>query len=1400
MNTRQKRMLGAWCGATAVALVAIAGFVWSRWASPTDIAFVNYPEYMLAPLMDQEFPSSIRPHAVKWTDKSGDELSRYSMVIFFGMGLNFTDEQTAIIKSLRDKPIYTTASTRQETALNTLTEAQTTALTSYLGNLDKENFRSMLAFIRRDIDGKRLFAPAPPPAKAAVSNRFFHADGPKDFKSVTEYLQWYRDEGNWKDGAPLVCLMAGMSGADCGTLLAALESKGLNVIGVNGMSRQLPPDVVPDAIVCYHHGRFSMMDPDGGVKYLKDNNILLFSPISVGQDYREFLKDQRGMTGGILSQSIIMPEFDGGVAPYVTAALYPNKRGLLAYKPIPDRIDKYATLIAKTLALRRKPNFEKRIAIIYYKGPGKNAMEAGGLEVGPSLLNTLRTLKAAGYDTGELPEDASVLEKMVQERGAVFGDYAKGAQADFLANHREPVVIRREEYREWCLKNMYEDLWLDLEKAHGAFPEEMRLGCLRFGKVILMPQGAAGTGESEETVVHGVKQLPPHSYIAAYMYLKHGYEADALMHFGTHGSLEFTPWKQVALSSYDWPDILMGCMPHYYLYVISNIGEAVIAKRRSYATMLSHLTAPFMNAEINGPLLELDEKMHHYETADNPMLKAEYAKGIVAAAKALHIDTDLKLTLDEETLTDEQFRRIHEHLHEIELTKVNRGVYVIGRPYSAEEADETARLMTIDAVADRLFQEDIKAGKVTESQKDDRIWFDREYLSRARTAIEEAFRKANDYSGQVSVQEAETHPAKPKEASAMPPSGMPSKMREAIERRGGMMKPEEMPPAMREAMKRMGLDPDKALVEMQQAMAKGDGGAGQGRTGGVPPMGGTGRRGMGNTEPVPSTKPAEEIAVESRQALLDSTQRELDAMLKALGGGYMEAGPGGDPVGNPESVPTGKNLYGINPERTPTRESFQVGKKLAEALIEAKRKSAGVYPKKVAFSLWGGEFIRTQGTNIGEILWLLGVEPIWDTRGRVQDVRLVPMEKLNRPRIDVVVQTSGQFRGVATSRMRLIDKAVKLAAQADDGSQENYVREGSLLMARSLTKSGMSPAQARELADSRIFGGADGNFGTGIQGGIQSSDQWSSTDTLAEQYIRNMGAIYTEGHWGENHGLLFRAALKNTDTVVQSRSSNTWGPLSLDHVYEFTGGISMAVRSVTGKEADAYFNDLRTPGRARIQEAGEAVMVEARSTVLNEKYLKEMMEEGPGAASSFAAVLQNTFGWETTRPGMIDDHLWEDYKSVFLDDSLNLGMKEYFEGKNPYALQEMTGVMLEAIRKGFWKASPETAREIARRHGELVEIYGAGCSGYVCDNTEVQKAVAKQIDNPAKYQAEIRRIREAAPGSRRTSEVTGQRMKRQDERENRKEVSSSRRAITIWSILCVCVAALFFGGRRRRKR
>lgn len=1344
--------------ALIVAAAAILFGLYQRYGSDTRVAFVNYPEYMLAPLLDQKLNPAIEVIPVKWTETSGEELKNYDMVVFFGMGLNFTEKQQEILSKLR-KPLYVTASTRTETALNTLTDKQRDEIADYLDNGGKENFKRMLDYIRYEVDGKRLRAAKPRPPKEVLYAAFFHIDENARFKTFGEYMDWYKKSGKYKPDAATVCLLSGNGGGDLEAVISALEKKGLNVVAASGMGRLLPmlQQANPDLVIYQPHGRLSMQDPDAAIEFLKKNNIPLFCPIKAGQPYEEYLRDQRGMTGGMMSQSVTMPELDGGAVPFVLSALFRNQRGLLEFRVIPDRLERFAELVKKTTLLRRKPNAEKKIAIVYYKGPGQNALVAAGLEVGDSILNTLRALQKAGFTTGPLPENAEALNREIQENAAVFGTYAEGAMQEFM-KHATVATVTPADYLAWVKQSMPADLYQEVVKRYGEFPGkyfrtpegDMALGRLQFGNVVLLPQSLPGEGGDSNRLVHGVKMAPPHTYIATYLWIRHGFKADALLHFGTHGSLEFTPWKQVALSSYDWPDVLIGEIPHYYLYVINNPGEALIAKRRSYATLVSHLTAPFMNADSYGAQKELGEKIEHYESAENAVLKAEYAKSIVEIVKREHFDRDLKLSDDFTAgkLTDGDFHRIHNFLHEIEGAKVNRGLYVIGRPYSPGEADETARLMTVDAVADERFKADLAAGKAKEEQRKDLAFFTKQYLAPAGERIKAALKNP---------------------PPAEPPRGMGAGMdAEGINKMlesGKLPDGRDIPPEMAAAMKQMGASPAKQ------------------------------RR-------APKPKPAPEaVAVRARQDLLDSTRRELDALVNAFSGGYIPPSPGGDPVLNPDTVPTGRNLYGIDPERTPTRESYAVGKQLADALIAEKLRTTGEYPKKVAFSLWGGEFIRTQGTNIGEILYLLGVEPVWDSRGRVQDVRLIPSSELKRPRIDVVVQTSGQFRGAATSRMKLIDKAVRLAA-ADTAAGEfaNYVSEGSLLAARAMIEAGMSPEQAKAFSNARLFGGINGNFGTGVTGLVQSGDRWENSKEIAELYLNNMGALYTDDHWGEHIPGVFKAALRNTDTVVQSRSSNNWGPLSLDHVYEFTGGINLAVKNVTGKEPGAYFNDLRTPGRAKIQEAGEAAMVEARSTLLNPKYVKEMMKEGPSGAGTFAEAFRNTYGWEVMKPDMLEDHLWEEYKKVYIDDSLKLGVPEYFKEKNPFALQEMTAVMLETVRKGYWKADAETVRQIAETHVELVKEFGPGCSGFVCDNAKLREMISEAVKDPAVKRAYLDKIEQVRTASaEKPEEVSGQKLREQKTAPpDRKEGDNRAATRVILGIIVVALLAVILGHRRRK--
>ena len=1365
--------------AAAVVLSALLSAAYRKYASPTRIAFVNYPEYILAQEMDQKLNSSIEVTALKWTEESGDELRDYDMILFFGMGLALTERQQEILDKL-EKPLYVTASTRVETALNTLTGEQKEQLVAYLRNGGRENFRRMLNFVRREIDGKILWADPVEPPQVVPRVVFFHEDESKGFETYGEYLEFYRKSGKYRPGAQTVLIFSGNGGGDLPALVAALEKRKINVVAANRGPKllELLETVRPDLIVYQPHGRFAGGD-EKILNFLRDNNVPLLCPVKAEQPYEEWLKDQRGMDGALLSQSVTMPELDGGTVPFALSALFRDERGLLAFRAIPDRLERFADLVGKMLELQRKANADKKVAIVYYKGPGKNALTAGGLEVGESLLNTLRGLRKAGFNTGDLPESAEELIRQIQENAAVFGSYAEGAMQDFM-KRAKTVKISGADYADWVSRSMPADLYQTVVDQYGAFPGRyfatpdggMLLGMLRFGNIVLMPQALSGEGGDTSKVIHGVKMAPPHTYIATYLWIRHGFKADALIHFGTHGSLEFTPWKQVVLSSYDWPDVLIGEIPHFYLYMMNDMGEAQIAKRRSYATMISHLTAPYMNSELYGPIRELDDKLEKFLEIEDPGLKAEYERSVIELAKRDKFDHELKFTADFAAgkLNETDAELLHNHLHAIGGEKINRGLYVIGRPYTKAEATETAKLMMIDTVAEELFKADVAAGRVEERGNADEHFYQANYLKPAGEKIDRVFAGIDD----GSIRIPERGPA----VSVGTPEAPAGNAQEEIRRMmssGKLPDGRPIPPAMAAMLSRGGTPPPEIGMSVAPA----------------------GERKM-------EQLPPEFLAVEARENLLRSTELEIAGLVRALSGSYLPATSGGDPIGNPDNVPTGRNMYGIDPERTPTRESFALGRKLAEALIEAKLKSTGEYPRKVSFTVWGGEFINTYGSDIGEIFWLLGVEPIWDSRGRVRDVRLIPSEELKRPRIDVIVQTSVQFRGAAASRMLLIDKAVRLAAADKATRFANYVLEGSEAAVKALVSGGMSPEEARTFAHARLFGGGNGeDNGPGVGGLTRAGDKWDDPAVIAEAFLRSRGTLYTADHWGINVPGVYKAAMSNTDTVVQSRSSNLWGPLSLDHVYEFTGGANIAAKYVTGEEPEVYFNDLRIKGRPKMQTAAEALMLEARTTVLNPKYIKEMMEEGPTGAGTFAAFFSNTYGWEVTKPDVIQDYLWEEYKKVYIDDELDLGMRDYFEKKNPYALQEMTAVMLETIRKGYWKADEDTIRQLVDLHVELVEKFDPGCSGFVCNNAKLREMIAGKLSDPElrrEYQEKIEEVRTPKVESR--EEVSGQTLR--EEKIQPDESKLVKRApgialIALGVIVLIGVVSLVIGSVRGRR-
>ena len=293
-----------------------------------------------------------------------------------------------------------------------------------------------------------------------------------------------------------------------------------------------------------------------------------------------------------------------------------------------------------------------------------------------------------------------------------------------------------------------------------------------------------------------------------------------------------------------------------------------------------------------------------------------------------------------------------------------------------------------------------------------------------------------------------------------------------------------------------------------------------------------------------------------------------------------------------------------------------------------------------------------------------------------------------------------------------------------------------------MKEKGLSPADARRYSTLRVFGGVNGNYGTAIMGMVEAGDRWEDEAEVAGQYLRNMGAVYDEGElWSFYADGIFEAALADTEIVVQPRESHTWGALSLDHVYEFMGGLSMAVRHVTGRDADAYFNDFRNAQRPRVTDLNETVWTEARSTLLNPAWIGELQEGGASSAEQFAETFRNTYGWNVMKPAAIDDALWNELYDVYVDDRYDIGIEAFFRRENPYALQEMTAVMLETVRKGYWEASARQVEVLAELHTQLVEEFEAGCSGFVCDNASLASFIAEQAppELAASYLSELQR-------------------------------------------------------------
>jgi cobaltochelatase CobN len=438
---------------------------------------------------------------------------------------------------------------------------------------------------------------------------------------------------------------------------------------------------------------------------------------------------------------------------------------------------------------------------------------------------------------------------------------------------------------------------------------------------------------------------------------------------------------------------------------------------------------------------------------------------------------------------------------------------------------------------------------------------------------------------------------------------------------------------------------------------------------------------------------------------------EIPGLLRALQGGYLPTSPGGDPIRNPDLLPTGRNLYGFDPARMPTATAWEVGRELANDLLATHYQEHERWPQRIALALWSSEAMRHQGAMEAKALYLLGLEPVWDEGGRVVGMEIIPTEQLDRPRVDVVFSATGVYRDQFPQFVDHLARALPRLAELDEPG--NPVAEQSRMMTQALIERGLEHDQALALSSLRVFSNAMGDYGTGLTGTTLDAEFWDEEEQLADIFLTRMSTAYGVEGMPVNANLngydLFAEQLASVEAAVLSRSSNLHGLLSTDHPFEYLGGLSLAVRRLSGRSPTLYVSNLRDPSTSgQLMPAARFLSSELRSRYHHRQWLSAMQAEGYAGTLELLNVVNNSFGWQVMDPTMLRPDQWQAFHDIYVEDALGLGLAEWFREHNPNALARITERLLELVWRDYWQPADETVQALLENYQDLIEYSGAG--------------------------------------------------------------------------------------------
>jgi cobaltochelatase CobN len=910
--------------------------------------------------------------------------------------------------------------------------------------------------------------------------------------------------------------------------------------------------------------------------FLQELNVPVLHPFLISKrTITEWKKDPEGVKTGEFLLHYFLPEQDGNIEHYPIAAIGQQEDRFAEYSLIEERVDHLMQRMQSWINLRNKPNKDKKVALIIYDyPPGEENVGSGAfLDTFSSLEQILKRLKEEGYPVPALTGEE--LHHHFIEEGRLNTPVW---QADFPA---DAVRVSRKMYRGYS--NSIQEAEKILTRW-GIFPGEIMaeeqavvLPAFVSGNLFIGLQPSRGGFEGQRDQYHD-KNIPPHhQFLAFYRWLEEDFHADVCLHIGTHGTLEFLPGKEKALSGACFPDALLGSMPHLYLYYSGNPSEAMLAKRRSHAAVISHLPPPFIKGELYGELETLQLLLNEFEEAQH-----------LDPTRRKEILEDLKQGVEDLGWDWTGIEKLEERLYEIRLASIPSRLHVIGQSFSISEA--------------KLF-------------------------------LNQFFRTHSEDGRELYRHLAEEREWDWDEISASPEKNQ-LKMEELEQLASGWIQ-------------------DRIISGAKDSSGSGPEHAWRGSL----------------------QKNGQRIF-----QLLTQDQ-ELDALCRALEGGYLPAGISGDLFRTPEILPTGRNMYQFDPQRVPSPSAVRRGKRIAENTLDAYQSANGEYPRSAAVVLWGLETSQTQGETVGQVLAYLGIRrtgSLWEPK-----LELIPLEDLGRPRVDVTLQICGFFRDMFPNLISLLQEAFQLTAESGESPEDNYIRANKTALKAELLQQGMAEEKADELSLARIFGPAPAEYGTSLTTLVKRKD-WTDEGDLVASYLNSLQYVYSPQYHGVEARQVLDANLRRVSLVSQVRSTRDYEMTDLDHYYEFYGGLAKSVEQVSGKKALLLVSD-STEGRVRTESMADAVQRGVRTRLLNPRWLDGMLDHTYHGGQELAERLENLVGLAATT-GEVDQELFDHVSSNLV---LDENMRQRIHENNPFALLEMMERLLEAEARGYWEPDLE---------------------------------------------------------------------------------------------------------------